>query len=60
MGACGKGSDCTLCQIREQVSYAAWMYAWDCFLCLDQDGVLWTLTADSSKENLIEGIRSPA
>lgn len=54
-----KGPDCTLRQIGKQVAYAAWMYAWDCFLCLDQDGVLRTLVSDGSGDVLIEGIQSP-
>ena len=58
--ALAEGKDCTLRKIGEQVSYAVRMYAWDTFLCLDQDGVLWTLAADGSRERLTEGIRSPS
>lgn len=54
-----EGTDCTLRRIGEGVSYAAWMYAWDCFLCLDQDGVLSTLTSDGAVETLAEGICLP-
>lgn len=52
--------DCTLRQIGKQVSYTAWMYAWDCFLCLDQNGVLRTLASDGSGDVLTDGIRYPA
>lgn len=54
------GQDCTLRQIGKQVSYAAWMYAWDCFLCLNQNGVLRTLASDGSGDVLTDGIRYPA
>lgn len=54
------GQDCALRQIGKQVSYAAWMYAWDCFLCLDQNGVLRTLVSDGFGDVLIDGIRYPA
>lgn len=54
-----EGTDCTLRQIGEEVSYAVWMHAWNCFLCLDQDGVLRTLASDGSGDVLIEGIQHP-
>lgn len=50
------GQTRALHQLAEGVAHAAWMYAWDCLLCLDQNGGLWALPADGFREKIIEGI----
>lgn len=55
----GTEGECGLRQIADHVSFATWMYAWDCLLYLDQGGVLWSLDEDGNEEQITDGIWLP-